>query len=204
MPTSYGWYPVGERLLVAYEAAQGRRINAIGGYFSHGPQAGRFVFETRASLPKSQAKKRRKTDQEIARQQGLRLEEVGSLDAALLIGFIWRVAGRPVQAPIGWKRECPLHIVLDNYSVHHSQLVNEMLPVWEAAGIHVLYLPSYSPELSEIEPIWNDVKYRKMTKRSYETAGELKRAVDETLQAKADELLVAHAKLTTYSSRLLR
>ena len=31
-------------LRIAYEAPQGRRVNAIGAYFTHGPIAGRFCF----------------------------------------------------------------------------------------------------------------------------------------------------------------
>src|SRR5262245_57342089 len=34
LPTSYSWYPVGERLKVPYEAPQGRRVNALGLYVS--------------------------------------------------------------------------------------------------------------------------------------------------------------------------
>jgi hypothetical protein len=60
-PTSYRWYPVGERLFIPYEANQGRRVNVIGGYFSHGPEAGRFEWAVRVKLPESQAKKRRKS-----------------------------------------------------------------------------------------------------------------------------------------------
>ena len=60
----------------------------------------------------------------------------------------------------------------------------------------MFFLPSYSPELSGIEPIWHDVKHHQMTKRSYEILGELFRAVDEALARKASELLTAHSKTT--------
>lgn len=179
---------------VAYEAPQERRVNAIGAYFTHGPGAGHFVFDTWASLPKSRAKKPRKSLAEVAQQHGLRAEQVGKIDAECLVRFVWQVAGRPVECPGDWKRERPLCIVLDNYSVHKSQAVQEEIASWQAADVHLLYLPSYSPELSKIEPVWNDVKYHQMTRRSYDILGQLKRAVEEALQHKADKLLASHAK----------
>ena len=59
LPPSYSWFPRGARLRVPYEAAQGRRVNAIGAYFTHGPRAGRLEYQTWAALPKSRAKTRR-------------------------------------------------------------------------------------------------------------------------------------------------
>ena len=118
LPTSYSWYPVGERLSIPYEAPQGRRVNALGLYFSRGPQAGRFAFETAATLPESRAKKARKSVEERAAAHGLRPEQVGSIDSERLIAFIWKSAGRPAVHRAEWKRERPLVIWLDNYSVH--------------------------------------------------------------------------------------
>jgi hypothetical protein len=194
LPTAYSWFPVGERLLVPYEASEGRRVNGIGLFFAHGPDAGRFLFETYAVVPKSRAKKPRKTLAEVAAQHGLSETEIATLDAGRVLAFIWKAAGRPAVFETGWKRLRPLVIALDNYSVHKSQVIQEALPLLEAADIYVLYLPAYSPELSEIEPVWNDVKYRKMTKRSYSLLGDLKQAVDDALQCKADELFAAYAK----------
>jgi hypothetical protein len=51
LPPNYSWSPVGQPVCVAYEAPQGRRINVLGAYFSHGPLAGRFVSELYATLP---------------------------------------------------------------------------------------------------------------------------------------------------------
>jgi len=38
--------------------------------------------------------------------------------------------------------------------------VQQELDALAAAGIELFYLPSYSPELSGIEPIWHDVKHQ--------------------------------------------
>ena len=194
LPTCYSWFPVGERLRIPYEAPEGRRVNALGLFFSHGPQAGRFLYETYAAVPKSRAKKPRKSLSEMATQHGLSEQEIGTLDAERVLAFIWKASGRPVLNADGWKRARPLVIALDNYSVHKSQVIRDALPALEAADIYLFYLPSYSPELSEIEPIWNDVKHHKMTRRSYSLLGNLKRATDDILQRKAEELLAAYAK----------
>jgi DDE superfamily endonuclease len=169
-------------------------VNVIGAYFTHGPCAGRFVFETCASVPQSRAKKPRKGLEEIAQQHGLCAQELGKIDAERFVRFVWRVAGRPPEGASDWKRERPLCIVLDNYSVHKSQRVQQEIACWQRADVHLLYLPSYSPELSQIEPVWNDVKYHEMQKRSYDILGQLKRAAEEALQCKADKLLAARCK----------
>jgi putative transposase len=196
LPTCYSWFPIGQVLRIPYEAPQGRRVNAIGAYFSHGPMAGRFVFETYASLPKSRAKKQRKTLEQIAAAHGLTKEEVGPIDSGRFLAFVWRVAGRPEVFSEDWKRERPLWIVLDNYSVHTSQPVQEAIPALEAANVFFFYLPAYSPELSEIEPIWNATKHHEIPVRSHAQVKDLKGAVDGALTVKAEALLAAQQETT--------
>jgi hypothetical protein len=191
-PTNYSWFPKGTRLTVPYEANQGRRVNVIGAYFSHGPHAGRFVFETRVNLPQSRAKRPRKTAEERARAHGVNPEDVGKIDADSFLSFVWKLAGRPADASEGWERERPLALSLDNYSVHKSDRVEEEKPALEAANIHLCYLPSYTPELSDIEPVWQDVKHHELTKRSHDQLGALHREVCSALQKKAAKLHDAH------------
>ena len=192
LPVCYSWFPIGERLCIPYEAPQGRRVNAIGAYFSHGPLAGRFVYQTWASLPPHARKAKRKTPEQVAHDYGLTLDEIGPIDAARLLDFFWHLAERPADAAADWKRERPLMIVLDNYSVHKSQTIQDAVATLEAADIFLVYLPSYSPELSQIEPIWNDVKHHYLTTRSYEEVVDLKRATEAALARKAAHLLEQH------------
>ncbi len=195
LPPCRSWFPQGERLTVPYEAPQGRRVNAIGAHFTHGPAAGRFEHQRWASLPKSRAKQQRKTPEQIAAAHGLKVEQVGVIDSERLLEFVWRIAGQP-EGAVGWVRERELKVVLDNYSVHTSAVVERAKPALERARIELVYLPSYSPELSRIEPDWNDVKQHHLPKRSYETVAELKRAVDEGLGCKAALLQQAQARTT--------
>jgi hypothetical protein len=191
LPVCYSWSLVGKRLCIPYEAPKGRRVNAIGAYCSHGVEAGRFVFEACASLPKSTAKKQRKTVAEQADTHDLRVEQVGTIDGERFVRFVWRVAGRPTLYPERWQRERPLVLVVDNYSVHKCERVQQEQAAFAAAGITLFFLPSYSPELSRIEPIWHTIKHHEMTKRSYEVLGTLLRAVEEALARKARDLLAA-------------
>jgi hypothetical protein len=194
LPPCRSWFPEGKRLEVAYEAPQGRRVKAIGAHFTHGPEAGRFEYQSWACLPKSRAKKQRKTPEEVAAAHGLAVEEVGPIDSERLVAFIWRAAGRAGAAGEGWVRERPLMVVLDNYSVHTSEAVENAKEELQAAGVHLEYLPAYSPELSRIEPDWNDIKQHHLPVRSFEQVADLKRAVDAALARKARQLQQVHTK----------
>lgn len=192
---TYSWYPVGEQLRLPYEAPQGQRVNVIGAYFTHGVQAGRFEFQAYAAIPKSRAKKPLPLGERAA-AYGLRAEEVGPIESERFLDFVWKIAGRPAVYAEDWRRERPLAVWLDNYSVHKSERVREELPALERAGITLHYLPSYSPELSKIEPIWHDVKYHEMSERSYTKVILLKRATEEALTKKAADLLAVSQEST--------
>lgn len=94
LPVCYSWFPIGKRLNIPYEAPQGRRVNAIGGYFSHGPLAGRFVSQSWAQLPPHARNAKRKTPQQVAASYGLTVDEIGSIDASRYVAFLgaWRDA----------------------------------------------------------------------------------------------------------------
>lgn len=184
---------MGRPLVVPYEAPQGRRLNAIAGYFSHGPLVGQFEFASFGSLPRSRSKCPRKPLSARAADQGLTEAEVGAIDSDVFLAFVWHLAGRPPEAPETWRRERPLVIVVDNYTVHQSERVRIELPYLNAADIYLFYLPAYCPELSRMEPIWKDVKYHLMPQRSYERLGELKQAADTALLRKRLELQAAAA-----------
>jgi putative transposase len=196
LPTTYSWCPQGERLRVPYQAPQGRRVNVIGAYFTHGPDAGRFAYRSWAVLPKSRARKPRTTPEERAAAQGLTVAEVGPIDAERLVAFFWQVAGRPTEAAADWRRARPLVIALDNYSVHTSQTVRAAQPHLAAANVELVYLARYCPEQSGIEPVWNDVKQHQIPSRSFDQVADLKHAVDDALARKARQLQQAPGKPT--------
>ncbi len=179
LSNAYSWSPIGERVRVPYEAPQGRRVNAVGALFH---KTRRFAFATLARAPQP----KRKAVSPLAGD--LEPSELGVLNAEFLIGFIWGLAGRPQNAPPDWKRDKPLVIVLDNYSVHKSARFVQEQVRWRAANIELFFLPSYSPELSGIEPLWRDVKQHRMRRLSRDRLHDLKRDVDAVLTAKASAL----------------
>jgi hypothetical protein len=196
LPTSYSWSPVGGRLTVPYEAPQGRRVNVIGAYFTHGPRAGAFEYARYVRLPKLPGKPDGRRLAEQARAHGVAVEAVGPIDSERFIAFVWRLAGRPEEAPRGWMRERPLVIVLDNYSVHKSAAVKAARREWAAAGVLLWYLPAYSPELSQIEAIWQRIKYRRMRRRSHDELIDLIDAVEGALGDEVTALRAAHVETT--------
>lgn len=196
LPTSYSWCLQGARRTVPYQAPHGRRVNAIGAYCTHGPEAGRLEYQSWAVLPKSHAKQPRKTPEARAAAQGLTVDEVGPIDAERVVMFLWQVAGRPDNAPATWQRERPLMIALDNYSVHTSQTVQDAQPQLAAAAVHLVYLARYCPAQSDIEPVWNDIKQHHLPIRSFERVADLKSAVDDALARKAAQLERTSAQST--------
>ena len=95
--------------------------------------------------------------------------------------FVHKVAGLPAVLPEGYRRERPCVIALDNYSVHHSQIVKDRMPALEEAGVRFFFLPPYSPEMNAIEPHWRQIKYHELPDRSHKTAESLQTAVDDAL-----------------------
>ena len=184
-----------------YQAPQGRRVNVIGAYCTHGPQAGRLAYRSWAVLPKVRAKKPRTTPEERAAAQGLTADEVGPIDAARPLAFLWQLAGRPADAPPTWRRARPLVVALDNYSVHTGPIVAAAQPQLAAANVELVYLARYCPEQSAIEPVWNDTKQHQIPIRSFEQVADLKHAVDDALARKAQQLQQANGKPTNIQRR---
>jgi DDE superfamily endonuclease len=156
LPTTYTWARVKARARVPYEAPQRRRVNVLGAWAPLGSRP-RFAYASRT----------------------------GKLDSAAFLDFVWRAVGgmtTPLgEVPAGFRRARRCVVVLDNYSVHHSQAVKEVLPGLAAAGIELFYLPPYSPELNLIEGLWRHVKHEELPIRSYTSAAALQAAVDHAL-----------------------
>jgi hypothetical protein len=196
LPTTYGWYPRGQRLRVPYQAPRGRRVHAVGAYCTHGPRAGRFEYRSWAVLPTVRARRPRTTPEERAAARGLRAEAVGPIDAERLVACLWRVAGRPAEAPPTWKRARPPVVAPDNYSVHTSRTVLAARPALAAANVAPVYPARDCPEQSDIEPVWHDTKQQQIPVRSFAQGADLKRAVDDALAHNAQQLQQAPGKPT--------
>jgi hypothetical protein len=117
--------------------------------------------------PLSQGEKLAVAFAKRAEKHRVQVSDFGIIDGEVLVAFLRKISGRPEGAPPGWRRERPLYVVLDNYSVHKGGAVQQALPAWNAAGVYLVYLPAYCPELSGIEPVWQTVKHHEMPQRSF-------------------------------------
>jgi len=163
LPVSSTWARRGVRPLVPHEASRCRRLNVLGALAPLGP-APRLVYASWTT----------------------------SIDSAAFLAFVAeQVAGLPTpldQLPPDYRRERLCVIVLDNYSVHRSKVVQAAIPALAAAGVVFFYLPPYSPELNRIEPLWGTIKYHDLQDRSYTDLASLQRAVEDALAAHARRL----------------
>jgi len=90
--------------------------------------------------------------------------ETGTINAdkivRMLDQFSWKINRRTV-------------IVLDNASPHRSKKVREMIPYWEKRGLHLFFLPPYSPHLNIVERLWKEIKARFLEPQDYLSADDL-------------------------------
>lgn len=115
-----------------------------------------------------------------------RRSDEGKYDAEAHLRFVeQQVAGLPEVVPDGYRRARPCVIVLDNYAVHHAQLVKDRIPILKQAGVSFFFIPPYSPELNLIEPIWRQVKHQDIPTRSFLTIEELQTAVVTALDRRS-------------------
>jgi hypothetical protein len=163
LPTGYTWGRRGRRVVVPYEAPQGRRVNVVGALAPYDPAGPSLRFATR-----------RTSD--------------GSYDAVAHLAFVRRIAGLPTEPTAAVRCARPCVVVLDNYAVHHAATVRAAMPALEEAGVTFCYLPPYSPELNPIEPVWRQVKYHDIPERSHPTDSGLQAAVEAALTARARRL----------------
>jgi transposase len=60
-------------------------------------------------------------------------------------------------------------VAIDNASVHTSAAFESNIPLWEAKGLFLYFLPPYCPELNLIEIIWRMIKHHWLPLKAYES-----------------------------------
>ena len=85
-------------------------------------------------------------------QDGILLSRVfrGSTDAVIFQDFI----GQLLQHCGRWPEPKSV-LIMDNASFHHSERIKKMC---SEAGVKLLYLPPYSPDLNPIEEFFSELK----------------------------------------------
>lgn len=162
-PVSFTWARQGTRPLLQYQAPQGKRVNVLGAL---APLTNTPCFTYRLTT--------------------------GKLTAAVVLDFLWTDLGGMVTPlgtlPADFVRSRPLVVVLDNASAHVATQVKAQRAALAAADIHLFYLPTYSPHLNRIEPLWCHIKFYDVQVRSYATLDALRTAVSEALDRYAHTL----------------
>lgn len=108
----------------------------------------------------------------------------GSLVSSQLVDFVQRIPRVPDK---------PLVVVLDNGSLHISWVVKEARAPLRQQRIYLYYLPPYSPELNEIEPVFGGIKAHDLPERSYTDWESLEAAITDGFTAAEDRLLQRNA-----------
>jgi len=72
----------------------------------------------------------------------------------------------------------PRVVVLDNAGIHTSKRVKAERKALSREGIYLYFLPPYSPELNEIEPVFKQVKHHDIPIRSHTSKAELRTSVE--------------------------
>lgn len=75
----------------------------------------------------------------------------------------------------------PTFIVLDNASIHTAKIIKARIPVWQQRGLHLFYLPTYSPHLNIAETLWRHMKGGWLRPQDYSDDETLAYAVNRCL-----------------------
>ena len=97
----------------------------------------------------------------------------GKLTAEVFVEFLEQLP-RPTPGT-------PTYVVLDNYAVHKAKRIRNRLAHLAERGLHLFFLPPYSPELNDIEPCWRYIKHQGMATRLFKTQDALHEGVESAL-----------------------
>lgn len=73
-------------------------------------------------------------------------------------------------------------IVVDQASIHTSDIVQDKLEEWQQRRIEIFQLPSYSPQLNLIEILWRFIKYEWIEVSAYQSWQSLVEYVERVLR----------------------
>ena len=83
-----------------------------------------------------------------------------------------------LRALAGQGLKVPITVVLDNASYQRCELVQSLA---RQLGIHLLFLPSYSPNLNLIERLWRFVRKQSLNSAWFDSFDEFRAAIDDCL-----------------------
>lgn len=81
-------------------------------------------------------------------------------------------------------------IVLDNAPIHRARKLFALRDLWEKRGLHIFFLPPYSPHLNIAEILWRMLKGKWLQPRDYITSDTLFYAANRALATMGDGLVI--------------
>jgi transposase len=186
-----------------------RRLRAIRGLAGHPPE-GELVFyedevdihlnpkigrdwmlpgQQKEVLSPGQNQKRYLAGAENAQTGEMIWVEGERKNSLLFLLLLWELLQRHPDVKV-------IHVILDNYSIHHTQQVELSLSTPHGQRIKLHFLPPYCPDHNKIERTWRDLHANVTRNHHCDTIDELMAEVDKYLRdrnKKKDSLVVLAA-----------
>ena len=90
-------------------------------------------------------------------------------DTMLFITLLWKLLHMHPGKTI--------HLILDNYCIHHAKWVKELLATKEGSRLRLHFLPPYCPDDNRIERLWQDLHANVTRNHCCTSIGQLMRNV---------------------------
>ncbi len=113
--------------------------------------------------------------------------------------FVWATTTSPIDSHFiieqmdrfSFSINKPTVLVLDNAKPHTAASIKERLAIWQSRGLHLFYLPVYSPHLNLAETLWRKLKYEWLKPEDYLTKEELFYAINRAFAAIGERLNIS-------------
>lgn len=106
-------------------------------------------------------------------------------NSMLFIRLLWELVQTHPEAKV-------IHVILDNYSIHHTQQVEVTLQTPQGQRIKLHFLPPYCPDYNAIERTWQDLHANVTRNHRCASMAELMQQVRHYLGRRNVELLQQH------------
>ena len=103
-------------------------------------------------------------------------------NSVLFIRLLWELVQRHADAKV-------VHVILDNYSIHHTQQVKTSLKTPHGQRIKLQFLPPYCPDYNRIERTWQDLHANVTRNHRCKSMEELMQQVHDYLRRRNQETL---------------
>ena len=91
----------------------------------------------------------------------------------------------------GKSRKHKTILILDNAPTHTSRKTQSKIAQWKKQGLHLEFLPKYSPELNLIEILWRFIKYQWLPFEAYENKESLVNELESILKGIGTKYLIS-------------